>query len=134
MILLGFSLEKLVIGVLLVSISLLILIIIYRKLLAHLGKGNLVKENYCVLYGLENPIVTGEVEFYFTSEEAKKVALEILDEDMKFFHLIVEKEFEKGGNIIRFDSSQLKNGNYYYQLRTDNQKTMKKIRVQHPEN
>lgn len=133
MILLGFSIGKLMVGVLTVSLSLLVLIIAYRKLLAYLGKGNPPKEKYCVLFGLENPVVTGEVEFYFTSEEAKKVALEILDENMQFLHLIVEKEFELGGNIIRFDSTQLKNGNYFYQLRTDNQKTMKKIRVQHPE-
>jgi hypothetical protein len=134
MILLGFSIGKLMVGVLTVSLSLLVLIIAYRKLLAYLGKGNPPKEKYCVLFGLENPVVTGEVEFYFTSEEAKKVALEILDENMQFFHLIVEKEFDSGGNIVRFDSTQLKNGNYYYQLRTDNQKTMKKIRIQHPEN
>lgn len=129
MILLGFSAGKIIIGVLAVSLALLLFVIAYRKLLAYLGKGNPPKEKYCVLYGLENPVVAGEVEFYFTTEEKKVVALEILNQNMDFVHLIVEKEFGVGGNIVRFDSSTLANGNYFYQLRTENQKTMKKLRI-----
>jgi hypothetical protein len=34
-----------------------------------------------------------------------------------------------GGNIVRYDSSKLTNGQYYYCLKTDNQKTMKKMSV-----
>lgn len=133
-ILIGFSAGKIAVGVLAVSLAILLFVIAYRKLLAYLGKGNPPKEKYCVLYGLENSVVAGEVEFYFTTEEKKIVALEILNQNMDFVHLIVEKEFGVGGNIVRFDSTVLPNGNYFYQLRTENQKTMKKLRIENAMN
>lgn len=118
---------KILIGVLLVSLIILVLIIAYRKLLAYLGKGQLSPENYCVLYSLEENPASGELEFYFTSPEKKMVHLELLDAQMGLITTISEKECNLGGNIIRFDSSNFADGLYYYCLRTDNQKTMKKM-------
>lgn len=118
---------KIVIGVLLVSLTVLILVIAYRKLLAYLGKGQPSPENYCVLYSLEENPASGELEFYFTSPEKKMVRLELLDAQMSLMEMISEKECNVGGNIIRFDSSKFENGLYYYCLKTDNQKTMKKV-------
>jgi hypothetical protein len=129
MILMTYSVGKVVVGILFVSLALLVLIIAYRKLLAYLGKGNPVKEDYCVLYGLEEPEVKGLVEFYFTTEAPKQVRLELLNEDMSFNSLIKEGDFGKGGHIVRYETKDLQNGNYFYCLRTENQKTMKKMKV-----
>lgn len=56
-----------------VSLVGLILVIAYKRLLRALGKDIPPKENYCVLYGLEENPVSGEVEFYFTSEKKKAI-------------------------------------------------------------
>jgi hypothetical protein len=129
MILSGLNFGKIGVAVLLVTLSILIFIIAYRKLLAYLSRGEIPNEKYCVLNSLEKNPASGEIEFYFTSEEEKFVHLEILNPDFSLNQEIVAKTFKPGGNIIRFDSTKLNNGNYYIQLRTDNQKTMKKMDV-----
>lgn len=131
MILSGFNFNSTtVIYILSVTLGILVLVIIYRKLLRYLGRGNPSMENYCVLYELEKNPAVGELEFYFTSEQEKTVTLNILDADMNQFKEIETIECHKGGNIIRYDSTEIPNGNYFYCLQTANQKTMKKMRVQ----
>ena len=131
MILMGFNWADVLIGMLWVSIVLLVLIIGYRKLLSHLGRNDLKKEDYCVLFNLEESPVTGTVPFYFTSEKARSVSLWIQDSEMNDKLEISTQECKIGGNIVRFDSSILENGNYFYSLRTDNQKISKKMIVFH---
>ncbi|MFT5779536.1 MAG: hypothetical protein ACI837_002495 [Crocinitomicaceae bacterium] len=97
-----------------------------------MGKGTPPKKDYCVLFNIEKDPAEGELEFYFTSEEKKNYSLQILDSDMLLIEEVLSKECFIGGNIVRFDSSKLKNGQYYYCLKTDNQKTMKKMRVSNP--
>ena len=130
MILMGYSISKILIGILCVSLALILIYIAYKKLLAYLGKGTPSPNDYCVLYSLEIEPAKGELEFYFTSAVPRSVKIEILNDDLSLNTVIIEKEFSDGGHIIRFDSNTLPNGNYFYCLRTDNQKTMKKMRVQ----
>ncbi|MGV3632491.1 MAG: hypothetical protein ACO1O6_14885 [Bacteroidota bacterium] len=127
MILVGYSITKIAVGVLCVSLAILILVIAYRKLLAYLGRGEMPSEKYCVLYSLEVSPAKGELELYFTSEEPKEVTFELLNGDLSLNREIISGEYKPGGHIVRFDSTTVGNGTYFYQLRTDNQKTMKKV-------
>jgi hypothetical protein len=129
MILSGLNFGKIGVGILLISLALIIFIIAYKKLLAYLSKGEIPDEKYCVLNTLEINPASGEIEFYFTNDEEKFVYLEILNPDFSLNQELTAKEYKVGGHIIRFDSTSIPNGNYYYQLRTDNQKTMKKFDV-----
>ena len=131
MILIGFSWVDVVIGMLWVSLVLLVLVIGYRKLLSYLGRNDIKKEDYCVLYNLEESPVTKEAPFYFTSEKVRTVAIWILDSGMKDLMEVSNQECKVGGNIIRFDTSKLENGTYFYCLKTDNQKISKKMEVFH---
>jgi len=131
MILVGFNWQDVLIGMLWVSIVVLILVIGYRKLLSYLGRDDIKKEDYCVLYNIEESIVTGEIPFYFTSEQVKTVSIWIQDETMKDIIEVSNKECKVGGNIIRYDSSSLQNGTYFYCLKTGNQKISKKMVVFH---
>lgn len=128
-VLMGFSVSKVLLSVLCVTLALLILTIAYRKMLAYFGKSAPVSEDYCVLYGLETHPAKGELEFYFTTTKKRNIILEILNDDLTPFSTIQEKEVGEGGHIIRFDSTTIKNGTYFYQLRTDNQKTMKRFTI-----
>lgn len=130
MILMTYSISKVLIGILLTSITLLILVIAYKKLLAYFGKGNPKKEDYCVLYSLEGDVASGELEIYFTTETPKSVTIDLLNEDFSFNREITRRDVSQGGHIVRFDSTVLANGYYYYCLRTENQKTMKKMLVE----
>lgn len=129
MILMTYSYGKLAVAILFVTLALLILYIAYRKLLVYMGKGEPVKEDYCVLYSLESSDVSSEVEIYFTTEVPKEVTIELLNADFEILELIKSEKFSSGGHIVRFDCSHLSDGVYFYSLRTDNQKTMKKMIV-----
>ena len=128
-VLFSYSISKVLVGVLFISLAILVLTIAYRKLLAYLGKGTAVAEDYCVLYSLEEQPSKGEIEFYFTSKIARKVTFQIINLDFSLVKVLQDKEVTAGGNIIRFDSSGIPNGEYFYQIVTENQKTMKKFVV-----
>lgn len=125
----GVTLTKTLLGGLIVTLAILVLVIAYRKLLGYLGKGAPVKEHYAVLFGLENNIVKGEAEFYFTLEKPRHVAFWILDKQMNDLVLVKEEDFSNGGHIVRFDSTTLPNGVYFYGLKSDNQKTIKRMQI-----
>ena len=72
---------------------------------------------------------SGELTFYYTSAKKKEVRLLILDSEMNDLKEIYKKECSVGGNIVRYDSTTLSNGEYFYCLKTDNQKTMKKMTI-----
>lgn len=129
MVLVGFSVTQTLLGVLIVSLGLLVLIIAYKKLLAYLGKGSIIKEDYCVLYPLESDPISGEAEFYFTTEKNRNIIFELLNADLTTNQILSDKEYSVGGHILRFDTNLLPNGLYFYCLRTENQKTMKKMNV-----
>jgi len=131
MILAGLTVTTTILWILTVSLIVLGVVIGYRGILRRMGKGALVKEQYAVLYGLENSNVTGEIEFYFTLEQPKHMIFCLLDSSMNELQVIAEKEYESGGHIIRFNTEDLPNGVYFYCLRSDNQKTMKRMTIQH---
>jgi hypothetical protein len=107
------------------------LVLAYRMILKRLQKGELNQADYAKLYELEQHQITGEIEFYFTIETPKSIKFSILDESLALILVVKEEAVKSGGHIIRFDSSQLSNGVYFYCLETDNQKTLKKMKVFH---
>lgn len=129
MLLVGYSWEDVAFGILYVSLALLIIVILYRKLLQYLGKNEPDKKQYVVLYSLEKNPVVGEATFYFTADIEKEYELKIQDDKMEDLLTIKKGECTVGGNIVRYDSTNLPNGNYYYCLVTENQKTAKKMTV-----
>lgn len=123
------SFTKISLGVLYTSITIIILYILYRRLLAYMNRGALVKAHYCELESLEKDPAAGELEFCFTSEDTKKVTFEILSADYAPLEVVIEKEFGPGQHIVRYDSTKLANGTYFYQLRTENQQVIKKMTI-----
>jgi hypothetical protein len=129
MLLVGYSLFDVVIGVLYVSLIGTVLFLLYKRFLRRLSRGSIDQEDFCVLYALEEDPASGEIEFYFTTEEERDIKLSILDANMDEISVVVEKTATTGGNIVRFDSTTLSNAEYFFCLTTENQKTMKKMNV-----
>ncbi|MDX2361129.1 MAG: hypothetical protein QNK23_10000 [Crocinitomicaceae bacterium] len=132
MILVGYNWVDVAEGVLWVSLILLALVIGYKQLMKKLSRSDFEPEDFCELYNLEEDPVSDELPFYFTASKVKEYTLSILDSNMDLVREIVTQECKEGGNIVRFDSKQLQNGNYFYCLKTDNQKVMKKMTVKNP--
>ncbi len=109
----------------------LVLYLFYKLVIKRFSKDSIDPANYARLFDLERSFITGEVEFYFTVEQAKAIKFSILDPAMNEILVVKEGEVKSGGHLVRFDTSKLPNGGYFYCLETDNQKTMKKIVVQH---
>ena len=129
MVLVGFSISDVSIGMLWVSLVVLVIYIGYKKLLKYMSRGSINHESYCELYTVEDNPISGEMSFYFTSNEIKKCEMSIYDLSMDIKIDLFNKECPLGGNIIRFDSTKLPNGEYFYQLKTANQKIEKKIAI-----
>ena len=127
MILATFLTTKTAMTFLFVTLAVLIGMIIYKRIIGKMKQGEVNMNDFCVLYSLEKNEHTGELEFYFTNEKPKKVIFEILSESEEVLHKLVDKEYPKGGHIIRFDSKELANGTYFYQLTTENQQTKKRL-------
>lgn len=129
MVLVGFSFGDVLIGMLWVSLVILVVYIFYKWLLNRMSKDAIQHQDYCVLSIIEKNPASGEIVFYFTSNEIKTVRIVILDSQMNDFLEVSNDECSKGGNIVRFDSTRIPNGEYFYGLITDNQKNVKKMTV-----
>lgn len=129
MILAGYTWIDVLISTLWVTLILLVAVIGYRTLLRFLQKDRIRTEDYCELHELELNPAHGEVAFYFTSEKSREYSLLVLDTDMSPIEEIIHQECNIGGNIVRFDTTKIPDGNYFYCLKTDNQKVMKKMVV-----
>ena len=112
------------ISILYITLFILLMIIAYRLLIRKLSKGRVRLEDFCTLYSTETYEVKGEVE----CPKPINVQFCIWSND----EIVVElanKEFDSGGHILRYDSSQLENGGYTFGLVTEKQKTVKKFGV-----
>lgn len=109
----------------------LILYLLYKTFIKRMSKGTIDQTKYARLFELEYATSTGIVEFYFTIEEPKKVKFSILTQGLEEMEVLKDESVKSGGHIVRFDSMKLQNGTYFYCLETENQKTMKRLRIQH---
>jgi hypothetical protein len=125
----SYSYEKVAIGVLLVSLTILLLMIAYKKFLTFLSKDDVIKGDYCVLYSLDAPTAQGEIEIYFTNEKPVFAAIELLSDKLTVLSIVKEDNFGVGGHIVRLDTTRFEDGEYFFQLRSENQKTMKKMMI-----
>jgi hypothetical protein len=119
--------EKIV-NVLVVTFGILMSFVLYRLLLKRLNKGSVNQALYCTLYSLDKDPVEGEVEFYFITPVAMNVTFCIWQKDQKLMELRNE-EFGKGGHIVRFDTNQIEDGEYFFGIETADQKTIKRFNI-----
>lgn len=127
-----YSISSIALTTLTISLSILVLAILYRKYLKHLRKGEISLENYAVLYPIEIQPSKGEVEFYYELEKDKEVQIALLDKEFNEVLEVDKRLATVGGNKVIFDTKRVANGQYFYQLKSDNQKTMKKIAIENP--
>lgn len=129
MVLIGFSWVDALLGTLYVSLGVLALIILYRLVLRRLAKGSVSTVKNCRLYNIEENPCAGELVFYFEAPEKMDFKFIIQDEDFNEVQLVQEGLAEPGGNLLRFDSTVLRNGSYFYVLETSYERNRKRMDV-----
>jgi hypothetical protein len=117
-----------VIEFLVITLLILLAIIAYRYLLKYLSRGRVNPAQYCELYSLDQEPAFGEVSFYFVCPEVTELSFKIWDAD-KVVRELTQKEYEQGGHLIRFQTSELPNGTYYFGIETTKQKTQKRFTI-----
>lgn len=108
----------------------------YRYFLNYLGTGK-IKEStvqYAELHTLlNNEAAKGILQFYFILKEPSKVKFVIVDKNDQELKVLIDENREPGNYPVEFNSSEIPNGIYFYQLHTDLQKISKVIKIQNPE-
>lgn len=118
-----------IIEFLVITLLILLAIIAYRYLLKYLSKGNVNQALFCELYSLDHEPSMGEVSFYFVCPEMTFVTFCIWKGD-EVIKQLTSKEYEKGGHLLKFQTSEIENGVYYFGIETAKQKTQKRFTVQ----
>jgi hypothetical protein len=118
-----------VIEFLIITLLILLAIIAYRYLLKYLSRGRVNPAQYCELYSLDQDPAFGEVSFYFVCPERTEVSFKIWDVDQVVREL-ANKAYEQGGHLLRFQTSELPNGTYYFGIETGKQKSQKRFTIQ----
>lgn len=117
-----------VIPFLFVSLLILLGVIAYRALLKKFQRGQVVHKAYCELYNLDQEPAQGELAFYFVCPEVREVRFAIWQFNQVVCE-VAQGTYEKGGHILRFDSTKLANGVYYYGILTADQETKKRMTI-----
>ncbi|MEN9988731.1 MAG: hypothetical protein RLZZ585_1770 [Bacteroidota bacterium] len=120
---------EMIIEFLIATLIILVAIIAYRFLLRYLSKGNVDQAQFCELYSLDHEPASGEVSFYFVCPSTTHVAFHIWKADEVVLTL-TDKEYEQGGNLLKFQTTELPNGTYYFGIETSKQKSQKRFTIQ----
>ena len=123
----NFFSETVLIDFMRITIILLIIVILYRQLLRFLSRKHVKTKPYCTLYQVEDQPASGEIPFYFTTNFRRKIAFFLQSKEDQSITSIAEEEYDEGGHLVRFDSTQIKNGDYFYVLKTENQEIKKTL-------
>jgi hypothetical protein len=127
--LLVIDLPRLILNITWVSLFFVIFIIAYRLLLRRMKKDQIDNSQYITLYPVEKSPASGNIQFYFTSDHPIELTFRLYDKENTQEILLFKGEANKGNTIIDFDTTTLPNGFYYYEIKTENQKTFKLLEV-----
>lgn len=112
-----------------VLLVLIAFFILYRFLLAYLKRGTIDTKDFVELAATPEDKVQGEIQFFIKVHRSKTVKFRIYAKATDIEKKLVDKELSAGGHVINFDTTEVENGFYFYEVRTDNQKTTKLLEV-----
>ena len=100
------------------TLVMLVIFIAYKMLVKRMKQGQLEKDP-----------AMGIVPIYFEMHTPMNVEISIFSTDNQVNKVIENKTFKRGGNIIQLDTREFQNGFYFYQAKSDNQKTRKRLEI-----
>ncbi len=120
-----------ILGGLSIVVAIYLLLISYRKLLIYFGRGKLKKitVKYAEVFELNPPYAKGTVQFGFELFEEANVEFNIIDNHDNLVKNLFAGTLNKGIHPFVFDTTEFKNGYYYYQYKSDIQNIIKKFAI-----
>ncbi|PWH86536.1 hypothetical protein DIT68_04680 [Brumimicrobium oceani] len=112
-----------------ITLFILLFLIGYRIVVHRMKRGQIEKKLYLTLHPIEKDPANGVVPIFIEMNTPMNVELSVFSTDDSFNKVIESKTFKKGGNVIQLDTTKLENGFYFYQAKTENQKTRKLIEI-----
>lgn len=114
-----------------IMVSAYLLFIAYRKFVAYIGGGKILKTTvkYAVLYDLAQPYAKGKIQFGIEIKEDTDITFQIINKHDKVVKLLAKKKLIEGIYPFDFNTQEEKNGEYFYQLITPYQKITKKFYI-----
>lgn len=108
-----------------------LLYIAYKKImnLIATGKVKKVTVKYAELFDVNPPYAKGEIQFGFKLPEKMNIDFKIVNREDEVIKELKKGELEAGVYPVIFDTQSLEDGEYFYQIITDVQKTSKKFYI-----
>ena len=103
--------------------------IAYKKLmnLIATGKVKKVTVKYAELFDVNPPYAKGEIQFGFKLPEKMVIDFKIVNREDEVIKELKNGELEEGVYPVNFDTTSIPDGEYFYQIITNVQKTSKKF-------
>lgn len=110
-------------------VALYLLYISYKMLMRRFSRGKVKKVTvkYATLYDLHPPYAKGEVQFGFELPEEMEITFHIVNRKDEIQAELKKGKLEKGIYPVLFNTNNLPDGEYYYQLISEVQKNSKKF-------
>lgn len=112
-----------------VVLLLIVFFIGYRLLLAYLKRGTIDQQDFVELASTPDDKVQGEIQFFIKAHQPKEVRFRIYGKTTDVEKILLDEKLSAGGHVINFDTRGVENGFYFYEIKTDNQKTAKLLEV-----
>lgn len=109
------------------SLFVILVLIGYRMLLRRFKQNIISKEDFVSLYPVQNG--SGEIQFLFEAIKPGSGTLKLFPKDGGEEIVLFDGEYTAGNTIIRFDTRKLSNGPYFYELKTEFQKSSKLLEI-----
>lgn len=112
-----------------ISLTIIVFILAYRFLLKRMKRGVIKTTDYVELSTLEGDDQQGEIQFFFKTPIDQQITFRIYGKTSDYEKKILSKPLQKGGHIVKFDTTKVPNGMYFYELTSENQKISKLFEV-----
>lgn len=115
--------------VLWVGLFLVLLLIANNRFKAN-QRAKLAKRNPEIrLFPYEYPSASGAITFFFEADDALEYTFFVINANNNEKHIIAQGTCRKGGQKIKFDTTTVDNGTYYYGIENQFQRTEKRLEV-----
>lgn len=106
-----------------------LLYVAYKKVLNLIATGKVKKVTvkYAELFDVNPPYAKGEIQFGFKLPEKMEIKFRIVNRDDDLIKDLKSGELEAGVYPVIFNTNSIADGEYYYQIITNVQKTSKKF-------
>jgi len=123
------DLPKVILNVTWGTLIVIVAIILYRLLLRRMKKDIIDNKSFLVLHRSEQEPAFGDMQLYFSSDNPGSAVFRLYEKNGDKEWILFDGEFKAGNTIVNFDTKSVPNGWYYYEVKTENQKTFKLLQI-----